>query len=57
MITGQRITYMCLAGFLWDAVVRGINPEGQGTHPGPDPGDFETCPQCLANQQSTTREI
>lgn len=28
MITGQRITYMCLAGFLWDAVVRGINPDG-----------------------------
>lgn len=28
MIIGQRITYMCLAGFLYEAVVRTINQDG-----------------------------
>lgn len=28
MIIGQKITYMCLAGFLYDAVVRTINQDG-----------------------------
>lgn len=28
MIVGQRITYMCLAGFIYEAVVRTINRDG-----------------------------
>ena len=28
MIIGQKITYMCLAGFLYEAVVRTINRDG-----------------------------